>query len=157
MDASCTGGRSRFKSPLRVVAWFLERSRETKAARCRKLRQELNQTNRELARYKAQAERDRKEIRELKQQVRRLETEKRIQAQSTSPLPDDPPVNGHGFGPRMVCLATELARSNFPSYGLATVPGAISALTHCILGSIAAGLCRLRPLAVEANGNSPTG
>jgi len=41
-------------------------------------------------------------------------------------------------------LATELARSNFSSYGLATVPGAISALTHCILGSIAAGLCRWR-------------
>ena len=42
-------------------------------------------------------------------------------------------------------LATELARSNFPSFGLATVPGAISALTHCILGSLAAGLCRIFP------------
>ena len=41
-------------------------------------------------------------------------------------------------------LATELARSNFPDFTLATVPGAISALTHCILGSIVAGLCRLR-------------
>lgn len=41
-------------------------------------------------------------------------------------------------------LATELARSNFPDFTLATVPGAISALTHCILGSISAGLCRLR-------------
>lgn len=40
-------------------------------------------------------------------------------------------------------LATELARSNFPGFGLATVPGAISALTHCILGSLAAGLCRM--------------
>jgi len=40
-------------------------------------------------------------------------------------------------------LATELARNNFPSFALATVPGAISALTHCILGSIAAGLCLL--------------
>ena len=40
-------------------------------------------------------------------------------------------------------LATELARSNFPDFSLATVPGAISALTHCILGSIVAGLCRL--------------
>ncbi|MEC7786521.1 MAG: bile acid:sodium symporter family protein, partial [Nitrospinota bacterium] len=39
-------------------------------------------------------------------------------------------------------LATELARSNFANYALATVPGAISALTHCILGSIAAGLWR---------------
>ncbi|GJL79571.1 MAG: transporter [Nitrospinaceae bacterium] len=41
-------------------------------------------------------------------------------------------------------LATELARSNFPGYALATVPGAISALTHCVLGSIAAGLCRIK-------------
>ena len=41
-------------------------------------------------------------------------------------------------------LATELARSNFPDFSLATVPGAISALTHCALGSIAAGLCRLK-------------
>jgi len=41
-------------------------------------------------------------------------------------------------------LATELARSNFQGYALATVPGAISALTHCILGSIVAGLCRIR-------------
>ena len=40
-------------------------------------------------------------------------------------------------------LATELARSNFMNYGLATVPGAISALIHCVLGSIVAGLCRL--------------
>ncbi len=41
-------------------------------------------------------------------------------------------------------LATELARSNFSAYSLATVPGAISALTHCILGSITAGLCRIK-------------
>lgn len=40
-------------------------------------------------------------------------------------------------------LATELARNNFPSFALATVPGAISALTHCILGSIVAGACLL--------------
>ena len=41
-------------------------------------------------------------------------------------------------------LATELARSNFPDFSMATVPGAISALAHCILGSIFAGLCRLQ-------------
>lgn len=43
-------------------------------------------------------------------------------------------------------LATELARSNFPAFGLATVPGAISALTHCILGSLVAGISRWVPL-----------
>lgn len=42
-------------------------------------------------------------------------------------------------------LATELARRNFPEFGLATVPGALSALTHCILGSLVAGLSRLFP------------
>lgn len=42
-------------------------------------------------------------------------------------------------------LATELARSNFSSFGLATVPGAISALTHCILGSIFAGVSKMIP------------
>ncbi len=42
-------------------------------------------------------------------------------------------------------LATELARSHFSAFGLATVPGAISALTHCILGSLFAGLCRAFP------------
>lgn len=40
-------------------------------------------------------------------------------------------------------LATELVRTNFSNFSLATVPGAISALTHCILGSIVAGLCRI--------------
>ncbi len=43
-------------------------------------------------------------------------------------------------------LATELARSNFPAFGLATVPGAISALTHCILGSLVAGISRWVPV-----------
>ncbi len=47
-------------------------------------------------------------------------------------------------------LATELARSNFPGYALATVPGALSALTHCILGSIVAGLCRIKTRKDEA-------
>lgn len=46
-------------------------------------------------------------------------------------------------------LATELARSNFPAFGLATVPGAISALTHCVVGCIVAGLCRMYPAKQE--------
>ena len=42
-------------------------------------------------------------------------------------------------------LATELARSSFPNYNLASVPGAVSALVHCVLGSLTAGLCRMFP------------
>lgn len=52
-------------------------------------------------------------------------------------------------------LATELARHNFPSYGLATVPGAISALTHCIIGCIVAGLCRMFPAKRESESLEP--
>ena len=46
-------------------------------------------------------------------------------------------------------LATELARGNFAQFPLATVPGALSALTHCILGSLVAGLCRWLPAKKE--------
>ncbi len=42
-------------------------------------------------------------------------------------------------------LATELARTNFAAFQLATVPGAISALTHCILGSLFAAAAKRQP------------
>lgn len=51
-------------------------------------------------------------------------------------------------------LATELARTNFSSFGLATVPGAISALTHCVLGSLVAGLCRWFPTSDQDTDNN---
>ncbi|MFQ5715795.1 MAG: bile acid:sodium symporter family protein, partial [Nitrospinales bacterium] len=52
-------------------------------------------------------------------------------------------------------LATELARTNFPAFALATVPGAISALTHCILGSLVAGMCRLAVVKEKKPGVQP--
>ena len=52
-------------------------------------------------------------------------------------------------------LATELARSNFPDLSMATIPGAISALTHCILGSIVAGLCRFQANSKSENFGLP--
>ncbi len=53
-------------------------------------------------------------------------------------------------------LATELARSNFSSFGLATVPGAISALTHCILGSIFAGVSKIVAYRAGNDDSQPT-
>lgn len=102
---------SDFKSPLRVVVQCLLRSRETKANKCRELKQKLEETQRLLARREAELEQQRRELRELERRAQRLEIEKRIQAQATSPsLPDDPPIGTHGYGPRMVSLATNLAR-----------------------------------------------
>ena len=112
MKSSWTERWSDFKSPLRVVVQFLLRSRETKANKCRDLKRRLDEAQRLLIRRAAELERQREEIRELKRQTQRLETEKRIQSQATSPsLPDDPPIGTHGYGPRMVGVAVNLARA----------------------------------------------
>jgi len=44
-------------------------------------------------------------------------------------------------------LAVVLARSSFPDLPAATIPGAISATFHSVIGSVLAGLWRLRPAA----------
>ena len=98
-----------FKSPLRVVAAFLLRSRETQAVENRRLRKE----NEELWKQIDQLTRPPQqpgEIDRLRQQVRDLqrrlnESKKRLT------LPDDPPMGTHGYGARMISLAVNLARS----------------------------------------------
>ena len=80
MTLSWTKARSGFKSPLRVVARFVWRSREVKAQQCRRLSQQLGDARRMIARLEAKTRRKDEEILVLKQQVRRLEEEKREQA-----------------------------------------------------------------------------
>jgi hypothetical protein len=101
---------SRFKSPLRVVACVLWRSRERKSQKCRDLKQQLDEARRIITRQEALLEQQREEIRAWKQQSRRLEDEGRRQAQTRSPLPEDPPLKGHQFGCRLICLAVNLVR-----------------------------------------------
>lgn len=48
-------------------------------------------------------------------------------------------------------LGSELARDHFST--LAMTPCAISALFHCLIGSLAAAYWRLRPVVVEEEGN----
>jgi hypothetical protein len=101
-----------FKSPLRIVPGFLLRSRETKAAQCRQLRDENNKLKRQLDRQTQQLQQRDREIAELKRRIEKLEMEQ--QARSTTSvvtLPDDPPIGSHGYGARMVALAVNLARS----------------------------------------------
>ena len=112
MNTSWTECWSHFKSPLRVVVQILLRSRETLWKSYQRQKQKLHEVNCLAARWKVELERQRKENRGLRQQVRRLETEKQIiQAQATIRLPDDPPVNQHGYGSRMASLAVNLARA----------------------------------------------
>lgn len=98
-----------FKSPLRVVVVFLFRSRENKAEKCRKLTQQLNQTRKQIERQQNVIDEQRRELAELGRQVRRMEAEKYAKQQEYR-LPDDPPVGAHGYGPRLISLAVNLAR-----------------------------------------------
>ena len=110
MGISWTDIRLDFKSPLRVVVRFLWRSRETKAQKCRELKQQLDEAQRTISRQEAEMREQEAKILALKEQTRRLEEQNR-QALTKCRLPDDPPLKGHKFGVRMIRLAVNLARA----------------------------------------------
>jgi hypothetical protein len=107
---SWTEGRSKYKSPLRVVAWTLWRTRERKTLKCRRLKGQLHEARRTIAGCEAEIQRLKEEIGELKQKTRCLEEQNRQQVRSGYRLPEDPRIKGHKFGCRMIRLAVNLAR-----------------------------------------------
>jgi len=101
-----------YKSNWRIACYVLYRSRESKAQKCRELKEALEKTQRQLSTCEKRVTQREREISELKQQVRRLETEKRIAAENRAcVLPEDPPVGKHGYGARMVRLSLLLAKA----------------------------------------------
>jgi len=110
MGLSWTNIGVNFKSPVRVVAGVLWRSRENKARKCRNLKQQLEDAKRTIARQKVEIQWQREEICQLKQQKRCLEDQDRQRAQTRCLLPADPPLKAHKFGRRMIRLAVNLAR-----------------------------------------------
>lgn len=111
MPISWTEVRSEFKSPLRVVAWFLWRSRETQAEKCRKLAARLKEAEETIARQEVEIQRQKAEFRALQQKSQSLEQQNRQQAGIGCRLPEDPPLKGHKFGIRQIRLAVNLARA----------------------------------------------
>jgi hypothetical protein len=59
--------KAKFKSPWRVVPWFLWRSRETKARKCRRLKRELDEAQETMARQDGEIQRQGEEICRLKE------------------------------------------------------------------------------------------
>ncbi len=102
--------RRSFKSPLRVVAQVLLRSRENKAQKCRDLKVQLEEAKRVIARQDRESQRQKEENHALQARIRRLEDQSRKQTQTGCRLPEDRPLKGHKFGPRMIRLAVNLAR-----------------------------------------------
>lgn len=112
MSISWIEKAKRFESPLPVVAGFLLRSRETKAAKCRRLRDQNNALKRELEEQSSQRRRQDEEIARLKQQIRELEMQLQVASTTRSVvLPEDPPIGSHGYGARMIALVVNLAQS----------------------------------------------
>jgi len=100
----------KFKSPLSVVAAFLLRSRETQLAINRRLQDEAKELAEQCEQAARRIDQHQKTTDELKRRCAELEKE-RDQARQSVNLPEDPSVGTHGFGPRLVSLAVNLAKS----------------------------------------------
>jgi len=107
-----------FKSPLCVVAEFLLRSRETQAERARKRAQAIQQLRKTLAQQPADCDKQCEGLAGEDRQISRLKAERRQLRTQPPTLPDDPPLPGHEFGPKMISLCVNLARRT----GLRVVP-----------------------------------
>ncbi|MFO7904507.1 MAG: hypothetical protein R6U98_17725, partial [Pirellulaceae bacterium] len=100
-----------FKSRSSVVAGFVLRSREAKAAKCKQLHDENNELKRHLEKQTRKLEEQGEELARIKQQLEVLEMRHAESSGRSIVLPDDPPIGSHGHGARMVTLAVNLARS----------------------------------------------
>ena len=99
-----------FKSPVRVIAAFLLRSRETQANRARKKSAEIEKyrrINQQQERVIADA---RESLAERNLEIAQLKAENRRLRQSVPVLPHDPQLLHHKFGPKMISLCVNLAR-----------------------------------------------
>ena len=110
MGLSWTEVRSKFKVPLRVVGWSLWRSLQRRARKCQRFRQERDEARRQVAQKNVELARQQEQLCELQNRLRDLEAENRRLATAPCRLPDDPPLESHKYGLRMICLAINLAR-----------------------------------------------
>jgi len=100
-----------FKSPIRVVAAVLLRSRETQKSRVCELNQRIAELESQGAQQPQQQLEEQRQRMEVLQQ-RAVEAERqRDQARQSVHLPEDPPLGTHGYGARMISLAVNVARS----------------------------------------------
>ena len=110
MPLSWTKVRAEFKVPLRVVGWCLWRSLQRRVRKCQHFKRQRDEARREVARQDVELARRQEQLGELQNRLRKLEAENRRLAAVPCRLPDDPPLESHKYGLRMICLAVNLAR-----------------------------------------------
>lgn len=110
MHTSCYDEVRKYQSPIRVVAAFLFRSRETKIQTIEQLTAQLAERDEQIAqlqrRERAQQQRYTAAVQCIDELVGQLEA-----ARQSVNLPDDPPLGSHGYGAHMITLAVNLAQS----------------------------------------------
>ena len=109
MEASSYVRAGQYKSPWRVLAGILLRSRDTQALRARRKSDEIQQ----LRRLNQQQQRDmakaNAELAEQRFQIAQLKIENQRLRQQPPVLPHDPPLPNHEFGPKMISVCVNLA------------------------------------------------
>lgn len=111
MAASSHTLGKQFKSPLRIVAHVLYRSRETQKERARRKGEELSEVQQQLRQSQSEARWLRKQLDEQAERLGELEQELEELRDQPIRLPDDPNLPNHSFGARMISMCCNLAVS----------------------------------------------
>jgi len=98
-----------FKSPWRVLAGILLRSRDTQAERARRKSEEIAELRRLNQRQQRILEQANGQLAEQRLQIAQLKIENQRLRQQPPVLPDDPAFPNHEFGPKMISVCVNLA------------------------------------------------
>ncbi len=107
MTTLCSKSWKDYKSSWRALVWIWRRRREDKKRDYKVLEQRWKEALEQRTQCETVIQQQQQTIRQLKEQVRRLEAEWQ---RATCQLPPDPPIATHGYGARMVCVAANLAK-----------------------------------------------
>lgn len=99
-----------FKSPVRVVAAILLRSRETQAKRASEKSQEIQNLKRIIQQLQGVIANTEEELAQKRLEIAQGRAENQRLRQQPPVLPHDPPLPHHEFGPKMISLCVNLAR-----------------------------------------------
>ena len=98
-----------YKSPLRVVAGILLRSRETQAERARQKSEEIERLRRLIQQQQRDLDKANEDLAVMKRRIAQLEIENDGLRRQPPVLPHDPVLPKHEFGPKMISVCVNLA------------------------------------------------
>ena len=109
MESSSFIRAGQYKSPWRVLAGILLRSRDTQAERARRKSEEIEELRRLHQRQQRAMAKANAELAEQRFQIARLQIENQRLRQQPPVLPPDPRLPHHEFGPKMISVCVNLA------------------------------------------------